>query len=914
MSKSAMKRMSAEPYTVAAQEVLESLEAGPEGLGDEEASRRLQEYGSNRLPAPRRRSATMRFLAQFHNILIYILLITAIITAFLGHWVDSGVIAAVVIINAVIGFIQEGKAERALDAIQGMLSPQCMVVRNSRRRVMAAEALVPGDVVFLQSGDKVPADLRLFSVKELRIDEALLTGESAPVGKTGEPVRSGAPLGERFGMAYSGTLVTSGQGSGVVTATGASTELGRINAMLAEVQPLTTPLLRQMEVFGRWLSFTIVVIAGLTLIFGILVRELSLAEIFLAAVGLAVAAIPEGLPAILTITLAIGVQRMARRNAIIRRLPAVETLGSVTTICSDKTGTLTRNEMTVATVALSERMLDVTGVGYDPHGALYEGDQSLTGEDEPDLMELVSAALLCNDAELEEKEGQWTISGDPTEGALVVLAAKMGLEETRQRSEFPRTDTIPFESEHRFMATLHHDHAGHGFIYVKGAPERLLGMCARQRHEGDDVPINLEHWHQQVEDLAQRGQRVLAIAFGTARPEQKTVDFHDVETGLTLLGLVGIIDPPREEAVRSVALCQSAGIRVKMITGDHAATARAIGAQLGIGDGRSSMTGPELDALADVVLLERAQAVDVFARTSPENKLRLVQALQQAGHIVAMTGDGVNDAPALKRADVGVAMGQKGTEVSKEAAEIVLADDNFTSIVEAVKEGRTIHDNLKKSILFILPTNGGQAGAIIAAIVFGFVLPITAVQILWVNMVTAVTLALSLAFEPPEENVMQRSPRDPREPLLSRFLIWRISFVSLILVAGTVGMFQWELHRDVPLESARVAAVNTLVMGQIFYLFSVRHLTSPSYTPSGLAGNPIAVIAVGVIVLLQLLFTYAPPMEHFFGTAPIDGQAWIRILGVGMVIFVVVEFEKFVLRQNERGASSRGTLPTQSSR
>lgn len=886
------------PHAHEVEELFRRLHGGQAGLTDEEVGSRLQTFGPNRLPPSPKRGALARFLAQFNNVLIYLLLFAAVVTALLGHWIDSGVIAAVVLINAAVGFAQEGKAERALDAIRGMLAPRCTVIRAGRRQSLAAESLVPGDVVLLQSGDKVPADLRLFSVKELRIDEAILTGESVPVQKGTEAGDENASLGDRRGMAYSGTLVAYGQGSGLVVGTGASTELGRINAMLAGVQTLTTPLLRQMATFGRWLSLAIVVIAAVTFLFVLLVQELPVADIFMATIGLAVAAIPEGLPAILTITLAIGVQRMARRNAIIRRLPAVETLGSVTTICSDKTGTLTRNEMTATRVALTEAVLEVAGVGYVPEGSMTRAGEPVDVESLPDLRELVRAGMLCNEAELEERDGQWRITGDPTEGALLVLAKKAGLDRRREAELFPRTDTIPFESQNGFMATLHHDHAGHGFIFVKGAPERVFSMCASQRHGGVQEPINPDFWHAQVDKLAADGQRVLAMALTPVPTEHRSLSFADVEAGFTLLGLVGIIDPPREEAIRAVGACQRAGMRVKMITGDHAATARAIGKQLGIGSGLAALTGPEIEALSDEELRDRVGTVDVFARSSPEHKLRLVRALQSNGEIVAMTGDGVNDAPALKRADVGIAMGEKGTEVSKEASEIVLADDNFASIARAVEEGRTIHDNLKKAILFILPTNGGQAGTIIIAMLFGLTLPITPVQILWVNMVTAVTLALTFAFEPPEGDVMHRPPRRPNEPLLSAFLIWRIGFVSLILIAGTLGMFIWESHQEVPLESARVAAVNTLVVGQIFYLFSARHMTAPSLTLPGLAGNPTAYLAIAVIAVLQLLFTYFPPMEYFFGTAPITLDAWVRIIAIGVLIFLAVELEKAILRRN----------------
>jgi magnesium-transporting ATPase (P-type) len=554
--------------------------------------------------------------------------------------------------------------------------------------------------------------------------------------------------------------------------------------------------------------------------------------------------------------------------------------------------------MTVARVVVAAGEWRVSGVGYEPQGELAAVD-SATGREV--VEELARAGLLCNEAGLERIAEGWRVQGDPTEGALVVLAAKLGLNPDTERRHFPRTDVIPFESEHRFMASLHHDHAGHGFIYVKGAPERLLGMCSHERHDGALRPLAPAYWQQRVDALAEQGHRVLALATLPAPAGRTELSFPHVEAGLTLLGLVGIIDPPRAEAIDSVALCRSAGIRVKMITGDHAATARAIAAQIGIGDGGMALTGPELERLDDAALERSAWETDVFARTSPEHKLRLVEALQRHGEVAAMTGDGVNDAPALKRADVGVAMGHKGTDAAREAAQMVLTDDNFATIVHAVEEGRTIHDNLTKAILFVMPTNMGQASVIITAILFGMVLPITPVQILWVNMVSAVTLALVLAFEPGEAGVMRRPPRDPRAPIISPLLAWRVVFVSLILVVGSLLVFQWELEGGATLESARVATVNTLVLGQVFYLFSARFVFASSVRKGAFTGNPALWPAIGVIFALQLMFTYFEPMETLFGTDSIGLEAWLRIIAVGLLVFVVVELEKLLFRGFRRG-------------
>ena len=879
------------------EEAFAGLESTPQGLSAEEAARRLATHGPNRLPPPKKRGALVRFLAQFHNVLIYVLLAAVAVTAALGHYVDSGVILAVVLANTVIGFFQEGKAESALDAIRNMLSHTAAVLRDGRRREIPAEELVPGDIVFLASGDKVPADLRLVEARSLRVDEAALTGESVAVEKDIAPVAEAAPIGDRRPMAYSGTLVTYGQAKGLVTATGEGTEIGRIGRLLAEVEDIATPLLRKMAVFARWLTGAILLSAAALFAFGVLARGFSAAEMFTAAVGLAVAAIPEGLPTILTVTLAIGVQRMARRHAIIRRLPAVETLGSVTVICSDKTGTLTKNEMTVQRVVTAGRVFEVDGAGYAPHGGFSVDGAELAPQDAPELADIARAALFCNDAVLHEAGGAWKLEGDPTEGALLTLALKAGLDRHHESESLPRVDAIPFESEHRFMATLHHDHAGHAFAFVKGAPERLLQMCVRQRVAGEDRPLDAGYWHRQVEALAAAGQRVLALAEAPMEKGKRELDFADVEQGLTLLALVGIIDPPRAEAIAAVAQCRAAGIRVKMITGDHGVTARAIGAAMGIGDGRRVLTGAEIEALDDAALRGAVREVDVFARASPEHKLRLVRALQAEGEIVAMTGDGVNDAPALKQADVGVAMGLKGTEAAKEAAEMVLADDNFASIAHAVEEGRTVYDNLRKAITFLLPINGGESLSLVAAVLLGLTLPITPVQILWVNMVSSVALAMVLAFEPTEREVMRRPPRPPGEPVISGFLVWRILLVSLLFLAGIFGMFELALLRGAPVEEARTVAVNTLVAMEVFYLFSVRYLRAPSFTFEGVKGTQPVLIAVFAVFGLQLLFTYAPFMETFFHSRPLSFATGLQIVAVGVALLVLLEIEKFLRRR-----------------
>ncbi|MDG4596338.1 MAG: cation-transporting P-type ATPase [Candidatus Contendobacter sp.] len=891
-------------HALAAEQVLRELNTAPGGLSETEAARRLAIHGPNRLRPPKQRGPMARFLLQFHNVLIYVLLASAAITAALGHTVDTGVILGVTIINAIVGFVQEGKAESALAAIRKMLSLHALVLRDGQRREILAEELVPGDWVVLQSGDKVPADLRLVEVKNLRIQEAVLTGEAEAVEKTVAPVSAEAAIGDRANMAYSGTLVSHGQATGVVVATGERTEIGRISTLLEQVEEIATPLLRQMAQFGRWLSAAIVLAAVATFALGAYWRGLPKDDMFMAAVALAVAAIPEGLPAIMTIILAIGVQRMAGRNAIVRRLPAVETLGAVTVICSDKTGTLTRNEMTVQRIVTADRTFAVSGVGYAPTGGFSLDDIPILPNAAPDLQTIARAAHLCNEAVLREQDGEWRMEGDPTEGALLTLAHKAGLDPSSERERFHRVDSIPFESEHRFMATLHHDHHGHGFVYAKGAPERVLAMCARELGDTGPQPLRPNHWRDRIEELATLGQRVLAVAFRATAETRGELTFEDVEEGLTLLGLLGISDPPREEAIRAVRQTQQAGIRVKMITGDHGVTAQAIAAQIGIGDGQKVLTGPELEVLDDEALRAVVMDTDVYARASPAHKLRLVAALQANHQVVAMTGDGVNDAPALKRADIGVAMGINGTEAAKEAAAMVLADDNFASIAHAVEEGRTVYDNLRKALLFILPTNGAQALVIVAAILLGVTLPITPVQILWVNMVTAVTLALALAFEPAEANVMQRPPRDPGEPLLSGIMLWRISAVSVLLVVTPLGLFLWEAAQGRSHEEARTLAVNALVVGEIFYLFNSRYIHGSVLSRAGLLGSRPVLISIGLMLLLQLAFTYFPPLQRLMGTEPIGVADWGIVLLAGVAVLLLVELEKAVWRglwQTTRG-------------
>jgi len=887
-------------HSLSVDDTMEKLAAAEDGLSEEQVAEQRQRYGENRLPEPKKRGPLLRFLLQFHNVLIYVLMAAGGVTVLLQHWVDAAVIFGVVIINALIGFIQEGRAEQAMNSIRSMLRTRARVRRDGEMQEIDAEALVPGDIVLLESGDRVPADLRLIRSRGLRTDESSLTGESVPVDKQSDPVEEDTLLAEQASMAWSGTLVASGQARGVVVATGEHSEIGRISQATEAVEDITTPLLNKIHQFGRQLTVVILVLAALTFSLGVWWREQAMSEMFFAAVGLAVAAIPEGLPAIITITLALGVQAMARRQAIVRRLPAVETLGSVTVICSDKTGTLTRNEMTVRGLRTASGSYEVSGAGYVAEGRIKATSDS---DDDRALAELLLGAVLCNESELRDGDDGRSISGDPMEAALLVLSEKAEQDPRQLRRDWPRSDNIPFESEHRYMASLHHDHKGHGRIFLKGAPELVLSLCKEALDaDGNRVQVDASAWEDTLEHFSGQGQRTLALAMKECTADKRNLGESDVESGLVLLGVVSLEDPPRQEAIEAVRDCQRAGIRVKMITGDHLGTAMAIGRQMGIGDGRKGMSGSEFQKHRDEDLVDFVGETDIYARFSPEDKLRLVRALREQKQVTAMTGDGVNDAPALRSADVGVAMGRKGTETAREASEIVLADDNFATIASAVRIGRAIYDNIRKSLLFILPTNGGQALLILVAVLLGLSLPVTPVQVLWVNMVTAVTLALALAFEPAEPDVMQRPPRPPGEVILTPFLVWRVVFVSLLILAATFWVFHWHLQQGLAIEVARTAAVNTVVACEIFYLFNCRFLTRSIFCRDGLFGNPWVPAAIGLVIVLQAGFTWLPFMQHLFQTEALGLQSMGLILAVSLPVLFIVELEKWLLRRQARAS------------
>ena len=894
-----------ETYQLPVHEVLLLLETdATQGLTQEEAMERLQRFGQNVLPLIRRHGPFIRFVLQFHHPLIYILLAATIITGLLGEWIDASVIFGVVLVNAMVGFIQESRAERALEALMSMVKTEATVLREGEKHQISSSSVVPGDVVLVQSGDKIPADLRLISISELQIDESALTGESVPVVKEELLLPPDTVLADRRNLAYSGTLVTYGQGVGIAVGTGADTEIGRIHQLIGSAADIATPLTKKIAHFSQILTVVILGLAAMA--FGIgMWRGQPVVDMFMAAVALAVGAIPEGLPAAVTITLAIGVNRMAKRHVIIRKLPAVETLGSTTVICSDKTGTLTENQMTVQAIVAGGQEFSVSGTGYEPVGTIERDGRAIDLVNAPALHECLVAGMLCNDTQLFERDHQWMIVGDPTEGALQVAAKKAGLDWKQASQHAPRVDVIPFESQRQYMATLHYmPEDASKVVYIKGALEKVLSVCIQERGaDGGLRPCNPDTINRAAHTLAERGLRVLGFAQGLVSSETNKLDTKQHVSELIWLGLQGMMDPPRSEAISAVENCQRAGIAVKMITGDHALTARAIAQKIGLGLPAVSdagepqvMTGMELGTCSAEQMAELAHETIVFARVAPEQKLRLVEALQSCGHVVAMTGDGVNDAPALKQADIGVAMGRGGTEVAKEAADMILTNDNFASIEAAVEEGRGVFDNLTKFIVWTLPTNMGEGLVILMAIGAGLALPILPVQILWINMTTAVALGLMLAFEPKEARIMERFPRDPSRPLLTGELVWRILLVGSLLLAGAFGLFLWVQSRGGTLEEARTVAVNVFVMVELFYLFNCRSLEQSMFQ-LGVFSNPWVTWGVLTMIVLQLLFTYSPSMNVLFHTTPLDWETWIPIVSVGIASYVIIEIEKWIRRK-----------------
>ncbi|MGB2842834.1 MAG: HAD-IC family P-type ATPase [Halobacteriota archaeon] len=899
-------------YQLGVEQAFEALESGSPGLSSSESKARLEIYGYNELKF-KKRSPLIRFLLQFHSSLIYVLLAAAIITAFLDMWMDTAVILAVVFANTIIGFIQEGKAEASVEALEKMMTPECTVLRDGKKKVIAARELVPGDVVLLEEGVRVPADLRLFNAKTMSADEAALTGESVPVSKNTEPILKPdiSPADQRC-MAFSGTFITHGSGQGVVVTTGEHTEIGRIAKLMKETRKITTPLMRKMADFTRFIVIAILSIAVLNFILAVLFG-FSLPYSFLASVSLAVAAIPEGLPAILTITLAFGVTTMAERNALIKRLPAAETLGCTTVICSDKTGTLTKNQMTVTRIYCGRKEYRVSGVGYEPSGEFILDGRAINPEREgKELIETLRTGYMCNNAALVENKDveEYGIVGDPTEGALLVAASKSGI-----TTHPHRLDVIPFAAEQQYMATLH-EGANENKIYVKGSPERILKMCQNQLVNGSIEPLHSEEILAKADEMAGEALRILGMAYKRVPEDKKALNPEDLE-GLTFLGLQGMMDPPREEAIGAVQKCKRAGIRVVMITGDHAQTAKAIARRLGIGEGEDTvLTGEELSRMSDDELYEVVDTVSVYARVDPEHKFRITKQLRRRGHIIAVTGDGVNDAPALKAADIGIAMGITGTEVSKEAADMILTDDNFASIVSAVEEGRHVFENIRKVILYTLPTNGGQTLLILGALLlapfihvfnphFGGRLPIEPVQILWINLIDAVALALTLIREPKEKGLLDRPPRNPDERITDSPFFKKVGIVSLVMaLAGFLMYYLTTLiygETELILTQAQTAAFTTVMLVHICYLFTARSITDSAFRFSPFS-NKWVLIGAAITLALQLTIIYAPPYigVNPFRTAPLPAEWWIPMILVSLPIFFIIEFEKFMTKRWKR--------------
>ncbi|WP_137849299.1 cation-transporting P-type ATPase [Enterobacter sp. 2VL] len=881
-------------YQQSVEEALAANHSTVDGLSSTEAAARLQQYGENALPQKPGKPAWLRFLAHFNDVLIYVLLVAALLKLIMGHWVDMFVILGVAIINALIGHIQESNAEKSLQSIRNMLSSEAVVIRQGNHETIPTTALVPGDIVVIRAGDRIPADLRVIEAHNLRVEEAILTGESTVVEKNTDALSGELPLGDRYNLLYSGTTVSAGGGKGLVVATGGETELGHINQMMSDIEKHRTPLMVQMDKLGKTIFITILVMMVVLFVFSLLFRDMPVSELVLSLISLAVAAVPEGLPAIISIILSLGVQAMARRKAIIRKLPTVETLGAMTVICSDKTGTLTMNEMTVKAVITAGTTYRVEGDSYEPVGNIHPIDDPTPVTVTPgSLLERYLRTIdLCNDSQLmKDEQGLWKITGGPTEGALKVLAAKIPLPalDTEMRSK------IPFDSQYKYMSTLYRL-GDEETILITGAPEVLFRLCQYQQTETGLQPFDQPYWEGKIEEYAREGLRMVAAAWKPAADGQRELDHADLQDGVILLGIAGMMDPPRPEAITAIADCLQAGIRVKMITGDHPQTAMSIGQMLGIGNAASAITGRELEAMDDPQLSEAAQKYDIFARTSPEDKFRLVQALQSRQEVVGMTGDGVNDAPALKRADVGIAMGIKGTEVTKEAADMVLTDDNFATIARAVHEGRRVYDNLKKTILFIIPSNIAQALLIIIALLAGNLIPLTPVLILWMNMATSATLSFGLAFEAGERDIMNRPPRKSNLHVMDGFAIWRVVFVGLMIAISAFVLEAWLQPRGYSPEFIRTVLLQMLVTAQWFYMLNCR-VTDGFSLSKGLLANKGIWIVSAVLLILQLLIIYAPFMQMLFGTEALPFRYWFITFLIGFAMFLIVEVEKPLTRR-----------------
>ena len=859
------------------------------GLTSDEATRRLAEHGPNELQTTHGVSPWAIFAAQFKNVLIIILLIAVGLSAVLGHGLEALVIGIIVFFAVLLGFVQEYRAERAIQALHEMAAPTATVVRDGREVEVPARDLVPGDVVRLSAGDRVPADARLIEAINLQVDEAPLTGESVPVEKQTTPLAGASlPVGDRRNIVYSGTAATYGRGRAVVVATGMHTEFGKIAQMLQTVESGKTPLQENLDRVGRVLAIGALVIVAMIVVLGLL-RGQPLLEMVIFGIALAVAVVPEALPAVVTISLAIGVQRMVQRHALIRKLTAVEALGSVSVICSDKTGTLTKDEMTVRRVLVPCTTLEVSGAGYEPQGAFLQSGSRV--EPSPALLDLLRAAALASDAQIVQVDGRWDVKGDPTEGALVVAAAKAGLQKPEFDSQFPRVQEIPFTSETKRMTTLHTTPEG-VVAYSKGAPEIILASCTRLASADGEAPLD-EAGRAALREAAQAMASDALRVLGVARKRGATRE--SAESDMTFLGLIGMIDPPRPEAAEAVQTCRLAGIKPVMITGDHPLTARAVASELGLLTNGRVVTGQELEEMAPAEFMRDLEQIDVFARVSPAHKLRIVSGLQEKGHLVAMTGDGVNDAPALKKADIGVAMGITGTDVSKEAAAMTLTDDNFASIVAAVEEGRGVFGNIKKYLMYLLSSNVGEMFLMAGAILAGLPLPLSAVQILYVNLVTDGLPALALAVDPPETDLMRRPPRSPRTGIFTRPVVALIMTGGIWSTVVNLGLFVWALNSGRTLTEAMSLTFLSLVLIQFFKAYNFR--SDRHSVLSRPFANRWLNLSIAFEVLLLPLILYTPFLGEAFGTARLGLADWVLVLLLAATIVPVLEFVKWTVRR-----------------
>jgi Ca2+-transporting ATPase len=881
-------------YQLVEKEVFKRLQTSEEGLSEAQAKKHLETYGPNKIAEEKKTSRLQIFIRQFSSPLIYILLIAALVTFLLQSYTDTGVILTIVLFNAIIGFIQEFKAEESMRALKRLMVPKAKVLRENREKEITSEELVPGDMVLLTSGAKVPADLRLTNTLELKIDESILTGESVPAEKITKPIKdNNLSPGDQRNMAFMGTVVVNGRGRGVVVTTGSQTVLGSIATEVKETEEIQAPLQQKFHQFSKRIGLIVLAASILLFLIGIFIGE-NFKEMFMTAVAAAVATIPEGLPVVLTIALAVGVRRMAKRHAIIRKLAAVETLGSTTVICTDKTGTLTKNEMTVKVIFDGEHVFDVTGSGYDPEGEILHEWMVPTEEERKNLFMALRIGLLCNESRLYEENGECKVDGDPTEGALIVSALKGGLNPEKEKNFYEQTAILPFESERGFMATLHvHRNDHKKLFFIKGAPEKVLDLCTScLTAEG----LRTEAILQMADRFAKEGMRVLAMAYREVPETMEELNENNVRGSYVLAGIQGMIDPPRSEVMDAIKGCRQAGIRVVMITGDHPTTAMAIGKMLSIShDTSKALTGSDVEGMSDDQLSVKVREVSVFARVAPNHKLRIVDQLMRQGEIVAVTGDGVNDAPALKKGHIGVAMGKKGTDVAKEASDMVITDDNFATIFSAVEEGRVVFDNIRKVVFFLIPTGVAAIVSIIGSILMGLPMPYTPSQLLWINLVTNGFQVIALTFEPKERNVLNRPPRDPQEGVMSRILIERTILVGLLISVGVIFKFTHALEGEVSLDRARTVAVTTMVFFQFFQAWNSRS-ESQSIFQISFFSNPWIVYGLMASILAQLAAIYLPALQWIFKTEPLTLLEWVKIAAISLTVILLVEVDKGLRR------------------